>query len=126
MPMPTYWVIPEVDFARRCPCCGNRCQAEVVQRTVTPTDSITRVYAACMKCQWEGFADMTIRQEPSNYTRSTDNPIRATSNYILPRRTTAQREGVIHPWQQNQKFREQCWTSHCGGVPTAGGGMKTS
>lgn len=58
--MPTYWLIPEADFARRCPSCGNRCDAEVVQRAVSPADSITSVYAACMTCRWEGFADMTI------------------------------------------------------------------
>lgn len=59
--MPIYRLIPEVDFTRRCPICNSRCQAEVVQRAVTPTDSITDVYAACMICAWEGFADMTLR-----------------------------------------------------------------
>ncbi len=59
--MPTYWPVPEVDFDRGCPPCGNCCHAEVVRRTVTPTDSITSLYAACMACRWEGAADMTIR-----------------------------------------------------------------
>jgi C4-type Zn-finger protein len=49
--MPTYRLVPEVDFDRRCPSCSNRCQAEVVRRSVTPTDSITSVYAVCKTCQ---------------------------------------------------------------------------
>jgi hypothetical protein len=54
-----YWPIPDADFGGLCPACGCSCSAETVRRIVSNEEHITADYAACRKCSWEGFADMT-------------------------------------------------------------------